>query len=248
MTLLEHGRPSKDATNQAYAWFSAVTTADWNTMRSLHDGGLPIDVSHPLRQTTALMEATRQRRAKVVEWLLHHGASPVLLAGTRATTALHIALKMEHLQIADRLLLASPSAASCDYAGHTTLHLLCANIMTEPRQISLATKIAEIILMKGCHIDALDNEGISALHYCVINGLYALAKLLLNHGANPNIMSPESKVTPLTIAALERQRDMVELLIHYGANPNICTQDGKSPLELMPEIQQWVAQPASQMN
>ncbi|MFZ4124592.1 MAG: ankyrin repeat domain-containing protein [Rickettsiales bacterium] len=227
---------------KVYAWFSAVTTADWNKMRSLHDDGLPIDVSHPLRQTTALMEATRQGRAKVVEWLLHHGASLVLLAGTRATTALHIALKMQHLPIADRLLLASPSAAACDYAGHTPLHMICMNVITEPRHINLALKLCEIILMKGCRIDALDNEGISALHYCVINGLTTLAELLLKHAANPNIMSPESKVTPLTIAALERQRDMVELLICYGANPAISTQDGKTPLELMPEIQQWVEQ------
>ena len=232
-------------TSKVYAWFSAINTSDWNKMRSLHDDGLPIDVSHPLRQTTALMEATRQGRAKVVEWLLHHGAAPVFLTGTRATTALHIALKMQYWAIADRLLLASPSATACDYAGHTPLHMLCANSIIEPRNISFILKLAEVMIMKGCRIDALDNEGISALHYCVINNLDALVQLLLDHGANANIMSPESKVTPLTIAVLERQHTMIELLIRYGANPNIRMQDGKRPIEMMPEIQHWLEQHAA---
>ena len=77
----------RDDAPEVYTWFSAIATADWNVMRSLYDGGLHIDVSHPLRQTTALMEATRQGRTKVVEWLLHHGATPSFVAGVRATTA-----------------------------------------------------------------------------------------------------------------------------------------------------------------
>jgi ankyrin repeat protein len=237
--------PQNDQVSKVYSWFSAVATADWNTMRSLFDGGLNIDVSHPLRQTTALMEATRQGRAKVVEWLLHHGAVPSFMAGTRTTTAIHVALKMQQWEIAERLLLAAPTAAMCDYAGRTPLHMLCSNIITESRCLLRAMKIAERTLAKGVSVDALDNEGISALHYCIINDLDSIAELLLQNGANPNIMSPESKVTPLTIAALEHQRHLAELLIRFGGCPNMSTQDGKTPLQLMPEMQQWIAAQAT---
>lgn len=226
-------------TSKVYAWFTAVATSDWNAMRSLHDSGLPIDVSHPLRQTTALMEATRQGRAKVVEWLLHHGAAPAFLAGVRATTAIHVALKLQHWAIAERLMLAAPTTAACDYSGRTPLHMLCNNIITEHRHVMIALKLAHTMVEKGCSIDALDSEGISALHYCVINDLDTLAELLLTRGANPNIMSPESKVTPLTIAALEHQRHLAELLMRFGGCPNMCTHDGKTPMQLMPEIKQW---------
>lgn len=228
-----------EETSKIYAWFSAVATADWNTMRSLHDSGLNIDVSHPLRQTTALMEATRQGRSKVVEWLLHHGAAPAFLAGIRSTSAIHVALKMQQWGIAERLILAAPSASLCDYAGRTALHMLCTNTITEHRHVMIATKLAQVMIQKGCSIDALDSEGISALHYCVINDLDSLAELLLRSGANPNIMSPESKVTPLTIAALEHQKHLAELLLRFGGCPNMCTQDGKSPAQLMPEIANW---------
>lgn len=232
--------PKHDDNSKVYAWFSAVATADWNGMRNLHDSGLAIDVSHPLRQTTALMEATRQGRTKVVEWLLHHGAAPAFLAGVRQTSAIHVALKMQQWQVAERLLLAAPTAAICDYAGRTPLHMLCANVITENKQLQAALRLASTMIIKGCAIDALDNEGISALHYCVINDLDDLAELLLNNGANPNIMSPESKVTPLTIAALEHQRHLAELLLRFGGCPNICTHDGKTPAQLMPELALWI--------
>lgn len=230
----------KDEASRIYTWFSAVATADWNMMRSLHESGLNIDVSHPLRQTTALMEATRQGRAKVVEWLLHHGAAPAFSAGVRQTTAIHVALKMQQWAIAEQLLRTAPTAAMCDYAGRTPLHMLCDSTINDHRHATLAERLALLMLEKGCSIDALDNEGISALHYCVINDHDILAERLLERGANPNIMSPESKVTPLTIAALEHQRHLAELLLRFGGCPNMSTQDGKTPMQLMPEIRQLI--------
>ncbi len=222
--------------SKIYAWFTAIATADWNEMRSLHAGGLSVDVSHPLRQTTALMEATRQGRSRTVEWLLHHGAAPALLAGLRATSAIHIAIRMQQWEIAERLLLLAPAAAICDHAGRTPLHMVAMTITNEPHAERACVKLVDLLIEKGAGMDALDGEGISALHYAIINDLFGLAERLLVHGANPNIMSPESKVTPLTIAALEHQSHLAELLLRYGANPEHATQGGKTALELMPEL------------
>jgi len=173
-----------------------------------------------------------------VEWLLHHGATPSFVAGVRATTAIHVSLKLQHWAITERLILAAPTTALVDHAGRTPLHMLCNTTITEQRQLAMALKLAETMITKGTRIDALCSEGISALHYCVINDLDKIAELLLSKGANPNIMSPESKVTPLTIAALEHQRHLAALLIRFGGCPNMSTQDGKTPMQLMPEIKQ----------
>lgn len=224
--------------SKIYAWFTAVATADWNEMRSLHITGLSVDVSHPLRQTTALMEATRQGRVRTVEWLLHHGSAPALLAGLRATSAIHIALKMQQWEIAERLIVLAPTAAICDHAGRTPLHMLAMTITNEARAERACVRLVDLLIEKGAGMDALDGEGISALHYCIINDLGGMAERLLVHGANPNIMSPESRVTPLTIAALEHQAHLATLLLRYGASTNHATGDGKTALDLMPELAQ----------
>jgi ankyrin repeat protein len=229
--------PSATEVSRIYAWFTAVATADWNEMQNLLTGGLCVDVSHPLRQTTALMEATRQGRNRTVEWLLHHGAAPALLAGLRATSALHIAIKMQQWEIAERLAILAPTAVICDHAGRTPLHMLSMTLGGDTKTERALVKLVDILVQKGAGLDALDGEGISALHYCIVNDLNGMAERLLIHGANPNIMSPESKVTPLTIAALENQRELVALLLRYGASANHATQDGKTAIALMPELQ-----------
>lgn len=230
--------PSSAEVSRIYAWFTAVATADWNEMQNLLSRGLSVDVSHPLRQTTALMEATRQGRPRTVEWLLHYGAAPALLAGLRATSALHIAIKMQQWEIAERLAILAPTATICDHAGRTPLHMLSMTLGGDSRTERALVKLADILIEKGAGLDALDNEGISALHYCIVNDLNGMAERLLVHGANPNIMSPESKVTPLTIAALEHQRELVALLLRYGASASHATINEKTALELIPELQQ----------
>jgi ankyrin repeat protein len=229
--------PSATEVSRIYTWFTAVATADWNEMQNLLTGGLCVDVSHPLRQTTALMEATRQGRSRTVEWLLHHGAAPALLAGLRATSALHIAIKMQQWEIAERLAINAPSATICDHAGRTPLHMLSMTLGGDTRSERVLVKLVDILVEKGAGLDALDGEGISALHYCIVNDLNGMAERLLVHGANPNIMSPESKVTPLTIAMLENQRELIALLLRHGASANHATADGTPPRQLAAELQ-----------
>ena len=118
--------------------------------------------------------------------------------------------------------------------------MVAMTITNEPHAERICVKLVDLLIEKGAGMDALDGEGISALHYAIINDLFGLAERLLVHGANPNpnIMSPESKVTPLTIAALEHQSHLARLLLRYGANPDHATQGGKTALELMSELAQ----------
>ena len=86
----------------------------------------------------------------------------------------------------------------------TLLHALC----VEPQRdgdMQKALEIAKKLLDKHCSIDALDHEGITSLHHCVVNNEPELAELLLEYGANPNALIPDSWVSPLMIAALEKK-------------------------------------------
>jgi ankyrin repeat protein len=226
--------PNTQALTRVYAWFSAIEQEDMALLEDLLAHGVPVDVSHPLRHTSALMEAARRGRARTVEWLLVHGAAPAFLCGMPLGTPLHSALRRRHWAIAHRLLAAMENAAVMDGYGRTPLHILC--MEAESHERSITVPLAEAILQKKCPLDALDHEGITALHHCVINDAADMARLLLRNGANANTLIPDSWVSPLAIAALEKNRPMARLLMEYGANPQLTTREGSSPATLWPAI------------
>lgn len=218
-----------------YAWFSALVSNDLDLLEDLHAHGIPIDVFHPLRHTTALMEATRLGRTTLVDWLLARGAAPAFLCGTPLSAPLHSALRRQHWEVAAHLIEAMSTAAIIDSYGRTPLHVLCTDAQDEVHYDPVLA-IASALIDKNCPLDALDHEGITALHHCVINDAPHLAELLLDRGAKPDAMIPDSWVSPLTIAALERNLPMAELLLSYGANPELKTREGSHPASICPEI------------
>lgn len=224
------------ALTRLYSWFSAIVSEDYALMDDLLAHGLPIDVPHPLRHTTALMEATRLGRTQLVAWLLSRGAAPAFLCGLPRGTPLHCALRRHHWEIARALIAAQSGCGDVDHYSRTPLHLLSMDMPEEPDGVLAALDVAEALLKKGCQMDALDHEGITALHYCIINDYAPLAEMLLQNGANPNILTPDTHVSPLTIAALERNTAMAQLLLSYGANPELPTKEGSTALTIMPGL------------
>ncbi len=67
---------------------------------------------------------------------------------------------------------------------------------------------------------------ISALEF----GSEEMARLLLEHGADPNIPAPPCDVSPLSIAITKRQRAIAHLLIAKGSDVNAVDRRGKTPL------------------
>ena len=218
-----------------YAWFSAVTDDDMDLMEDLLIHGIPVDVPHPLRHTTALMEATRQGRMAMVKWLLDRHAAPALLCGMPKGSALHCALRRKHWNIATLLIDHTESTAIVDAYGCTPLHALCIEPQ-EREDTYIVAEIAAKLLDKKCPIDALDHEGTTALHHCVLNNAIQLSNTLLIRGANPNALIPDSWVSPLTIAALEKNLQMARVLLRYRANPHQQTRDGFTPASIYPLI------------
>lgn len=218
-----------------YAWFSAVGNNDIDLLDDFLAHGVPIDAPHPLRHSTALMEATRLGRAGMVQWLLERGAAPAFLCGLPLGTALHCALRRRHWEIAQLLAARMSNCAVMDAYGATPLHILCAEILTS-NDHAMAAALAALFIAKQCPLNSLDHEGTTALHHCIINDHHELATILLQHGANPNALIPDSRVSPLTIAALEKNASIAQLLLQYGANPHIRTREGTTPVSIFPAL------------
>lgn len=226
-----------------YAWFSGLVLEDYTLMEDLLAHGLPIDVPHPLRHTTALMEATRLGRTAMVEWLLRHGAAPALLNGFPQGTALHCALRRHQWPIAQLLIEACETPNLLDSYGNTPLHAICLDTL-DYTSINHAMDVINLLVGKGCSIDALNHEGITALHYTVINDNPQLTELLLVHGAQPNIATPDMHTTPLMIAALEKNITICTMLLQYGADPLQKNSDNKSPIDMFPSVERLASEQA----
>jgi ankyrin repeat protein len=81
-------------------------------------------------------------------------------------------------------------------------------------------------------VDALDRDGSTPLHCAAWKGHAAVAKVLLDAGANANAKSRNEHYgdTPLHAAAHGNQAAVVKLLIENGAKLNAKNSNGRTPL------------------
>ena len=77
-------------------------------------------------------------------------------------------------------------------------------------------------LAAGVNIDELDNWGYAPLHWAVVNMQYEIVTLLLNAGANPNVVSSVG-LTPRKIAFSLEFYDIEQLFSKYAPNLQLAS-------------------------
>ena len=72
--------------------------------------------------------------------------------------------------------------------------------------------------------------GLSALHFAARQGAIEVVHALVESGAELNLQSAGDRTTPMLIAAINGQFDLVKYFLDKGADPNIASDTGIAPL------------------
>jgi uncharacterized protein len=193
---------------------------------------------------TALMWALSQRQSAVVSVLVSHKAD-VNLASKSGSTPLMFAAQGS-LESA-RILLAAGARQNDVQPDTGQTALIIASTMGN-------TDIVALLLDNGADPAIVDGNTFTALHAAVRDSDYgadhasrvtaaATVKVLLAHGADPNVRINQTKqtvralnevsfqgATPLALAAEVNSLDAIKELVKGGADPNIATEQGTTPL------------------
>lgn len=144
------------------------------------------------------------------------------------------AAKAGDLDTVQRIVVANPHTVNCrDLDGrHSTPLHFAAGYNRVP--------VVEFLLEHGAEVYASDKGGLVPLHNACSYGHYEVTELLVKHGANVNV-ADLWKFTPLHEAAAKGKYEIVKLLLKHGADPVKKNRDGATPLDLVREGDQDVA-------
>ncbi len=116
-----------------------------------------------------------------------------------------------------------------DKQGNTLLHQIVISWINSNVIINKKKQIFENILnLRKINIDNTNIYGMTILHYAVNLNYYDLAKLLLENGANANIIDYEEEITPLFYAI--KSKELISLLLNFKGNVNIQDHIGNTIL------------------
>ncbi|KAK8913211.1 Ankyrin-3 [Metarhizium anisopliae] len=88
-----------------------------------------------------------------------------------------------------------------------------------------------MLLKKGARISAQDDMGMTGLHLAARQGHDAIAKMLLEWHADPNLVDLSGQ-SPLHCAVDENHAQLVDVLLAGGADVNLRNAQGQTALHL----------------
>jgi ankyrin repeat domain-containing protein 50 len=154
-----------------------------------------------------------------VEELLSNGFEPNSRSESYETP-LHRAVIRGHEYVIILLLDHGADVNAKDIKGLTPLH--CAMETTTP--------IVRLLLEYGADVNTADNGGWTPLHLAAFYSHTGIARMLVGNGARVEVMTIDSKQTPLHWAAWNENGPLLDLLLQHGANANAQNSKGESAL------------------
>jgi ankyrin repeat protein len=240
--------------------FNYVRNHEWTKFKNLLESDDTIDINTRDNQTNYLLTyAIRFNKIDIVELLLKRGAKydivdrsersilydviesnyhdillklldhsakniGIMITDIRdlnGNIPLHYAIKFKNIEAAKLLMQHKSNAYITDIDGYNALHLAV-------RSGSL--EIVGIIVSTMSVIDTKTFRGETALHISINFQYGSIAELLLNAGADPNIVDSENEFSPLHYAVGWNSLDIIDILLKKGSNPNLQDIYGNTPL------------------
>lgn len=181
----------------------------------------------------------------VINMLNHDGHTPLHLACMadkpecvkellRAGADVNMACIVEEDDV-DRAQMGEMPSKSLSDVMHTHAQRLYMDDMKTggtPLHWSKTPELTEILIEYGCHIDARNFEGNTALHVMVLRNRISCAVTLLSHGANVDIQGADGN-TPLHLAVKSGDIYLVYAFITFGANVNAINNKGETPRHIV---------------
>lgn len=139
------------------------------------------------------------------------GISLVNLKDLRGAVPLFYAIKYKNRYALQELL---SNGADANYRNNENMNAL--HLAVLKKDITMVKMLTRYIK----NIDARTNGGSTALHYACNFQLIDIVTVLLEKGANQNIIELEYDFYPIFYAVVQNNVEITKLLINYGANPN----------------------------
>jgi ankyrin repeat protein len=113
--------------------------------------------------------------------------------------------------------------------GYTPLMEASAEYMPEDEKEG----IVHLLLSRGASPNAVSSSDHETVLYHAIQGSakFSLIKMLLGHGADPNIQN-RIGFSALHLAVSLKNKELVELLLDSGANPLLVDKSGQTPFQM----------------
>jgi hypothetical protein len=154
-------------------------------------------------------------------WAAGCGVSINATVSVLKCTALHLAAKHGHGEVAYFLMQNNGAAEAGDANGNTSL--LCALGSNQPHT-------AAFLIECGCNVKACNTDHYTTLHLAAKYGHVHIAKMCVEAGVDANART-RAGLTAMHMAALGAHLDMCFWLIHrQNHNINVCDNRGFTPL------------------
>ncbi|ANB50636.1 hypothetical protein [Powai lake megavirus] len=214
---LKHGEidvNSKDE-NGNYLIFFAIIMNKQNILKTLIEYGSRLDVFDP-EGYSVMYYPIKFGYHEIMDILLKSdqkimGVSLVNLKDLKGTVPLSYAIKYKNIEAIKILL---EKGADVNYKNSDNMNALHLAVLKKD------ITITKLIINHIKNINSRTIQGSSALHFACSFQIFEIVKILLENGADQNIIELEYDFQPIFYSVIQNDVEISKILIDYGADPN----------------------------